>query len=304
MTARPRRGPRLPRDAVPRLAAWMVAFRGRRRRSRPTSAQSVSVRRCTALMADALRDAGLLRRLRRGRGALRAERRHGVVCRRGAAPPVHSGTGSWDEPQALEHPRDRVADDVVDGLRASGRTPAPAGRRSRPSRRTPASGGGGPTCSGVSRTRARSGRPSLSVTSPARAIRVSAWQLASAARVLIEQGAMTIAAGAERAAGDRRPDVAVVVDDVGQRLDLPQRVGRSPRRASACRRRSPRGAPRSRGPSAAARAAGRRRSSPTPPRSRPPRASWTHRKATRGPAWHAGRDALGRSLRGCPRMSG
>jgi len=49
-----------------------------------------------------------------------------------------------------------------------------------------------PRCSGVSRTRRMSGRPSFSVTSAARAMSESVWHDAIAPPVLIEHGAITI----------------------------------------------------------------------------------------------------------------
>ena len=51
-----------------------------------------------------------------------------------------------------------------------------------------------PRCSGVSRTSRISGRPSLSVTSAARAMSESLWHEAIAPAVLIEQGAITMPA--------------------------------------------------------------------------------------------------------------
>jgi hypothetical protein len=50
-------GPRIPRVAVRDLATWMAAFRRAARRT-ALEAGAVSVRACTALMADALRAAG------------------------------------------------------------------------------------------------------------------------------------------------------------------------------------------------------------------------------------------------------
>jgi hypothetical protein len=50
-------GLRLPRDAVTAVAAWMTSFRGKAREVSP-DAESASMRALTALVADALRDAG------------------------------------------------------------------------------------------------------------------------------------------------------------------------------------------------------------------------------------------------------
>jgi hypothetical protein len=50
-------GLRLPRDAVTAVAAWMTTFRGKVRDVAP-DVETVSVRALTALVADALRDAG------------------------------------------------------------------------------------------------------------------------------------------------------------------------------------------------------------------------------------------------------
>jgi hypothetical protein len=50
-------GLRLPRDAVAAVAAWMTSFRGKAREVSP-DAESASMRALTALVADALRDAG------------------------------------------------------------------------------------------------------------------------------------------------------------------------------------------------------------------------------------------------------
>jgi hypothetical protein len=50
-------GPRLPGDSVKAVAAWMVTFRARVRETTP-EAELSSVRAATAMMADALRDAG------------------------------------------------------------------------------------------------------------------------------------------------------------------------------------------------------------------------------------------------------
>ncbi len=50
-------GLRLPRDAVTGVAAWMTMFRGKLRDVAP-EAENVSIRALTALVADALRDAG------------------------------------------------------------------------------------------------------------------------------------------------------------------------------------------------------------------------------------------------------
>jgi hypothetical protein len=50
-------GPRLPRDAVAAVAAWMTAFRAAARAVTP-DLERTSVRAVTALVADALRDAG------------------------------------------------------------------------------------------------------------------------------------------------------------------------------------------------------------------------------------------------------
>jgi hypothetical protein len=50
-------GLRLPRDAVPAVAAWMIAFREAVRDAAP-DVERTSLRATTALMADALRDAG------------------------------------------------------------------------------------------------------------------------------------------------------------------------------------------------------------------------------------------------------
>jgi hypothetical protein len=50
-------GPRLPREAVPALAAWMTALRATAREVAP-GAESRSVRSATAFVADALSDAG------------------------------------------------------------------------------------------------------------------------------------------------------------------------------------------------------------------------------------------------------
>ncbi len=50
-------GLRLPRDAVTAVAAWMTSFRAKAREVSP-DAESASMRALTALVADALRDAG------------------------------------------------------------------------------------------------------------------------------------------------------------------------------------------------------------------------------------------------------
>jgi hypothetical protein len=50
-------GPRLPRDTVKAVAAWMIAFRGAARGAMP-GLETPSVRAATAMMADALREAG------------------------------------------------------------------------------------------------------------------------------------------------------------------------------------------------------------------------------------------------------
>ena len=104
---------------------------------------------------------GLLRGLRRdGERACAARRPAASASGRRASSAGPLEARLVREAHPLEHPRDRVRHDVVDARGASGRTPAPAGTRSRPSRRRPASGAGGPTWSGVSRTSA-SERPAL-----------------------------------------------------------------------------------------------------------------------------------------------
>jgi hypothetical protein len=50
-------GLRLPREAVPAVAAWMIALREAVREVAP-DIEKTSVRSATALVADALRDAG------------------------------------------------------------------------------------------------------------------------------------------------------------------------------------------------------------------------------------------------------
>jgi hypothetical protein len=50
-------GPRLPSDSVRALAAWMVAYRAAARALAPEATRT-SVRAATAMVADALRDAG------------------------------------------------------------------------------------------------------------------------------------------------------------------------------------------------------------------------------------------------------
>jgi hypothetical protein len=57
VTARLDGGPRLPGDSVMAVAAWMVAFRGVAHDVAP-ALELASVRASTAMMADALRDAG------------------------------------------------------------------------------------------------------------------------------------------------------------------------------------------------------------------------------------------------------
>ena len=53
-------GARIPQQAVRDLATWMTAFRDAAREVAP-DVHATSVRGCTALMADALRDAGFYR---------------------------------------------------------------------------------------------------------------------------------------------------------------------------------------------------------------------------------------------------
>ena len=53
-------GARIPQQAVRDLALWMTAFRDAAREVAP-DVHATSVRGCTALMADALRDAGFYR---------------------------------------------------------------------------------------------------------------------------------------------------------------------------------------------------------------------------------------------------
>jgi hypothetical protein len=50
-------GPRLPRDSVRAVAAWMVAYRAAVREISP-GLERTSIRAATAMVADALRDAG------------------------------------------------------------------------------------------------------------------------------------------------------------------------------------------------------------------------------------------------------
>ena len=218
-------GPRLPRDAVAAVAAWMAASVRRRARWRPRSERARSG-------PDRPHGRRAPRRRASTPPATRSKRPCGaepcaraVTSRRRAAPARPLRHRLVGEAHALEHAGDRVSDDVVDGLRLlveSGHRrehdPAHLGERQHLAevpdvqRRLP---------------HEREQRPALlerHVPGPGdQGVGVAARERGER---LDRAGRDDHPGGPERAAGDRGPDVAVVVDDVGERLDLAQRVGR------------------------------------------------------------------------------
>ena len=221
-------GPRMPRSG--RRTTWPVdggVPPRRPARSRPTPPSRVRAEPPTALMADALRERASTPPATRPRRALRRLSapcvRERSLAARLASPPVHSGTGSWESPRRSSTRATVWAtmSSTVCGLlveRRHRREHDPAHLRE---------GQHLAEVPDVQRRLAHEGeeRPALlerHVPGPGdQGVGVAARERGER---LDRAGRDDHAGRAERAAGDRGADVAVVVDEVGQRLDLRARV--------------------------------------------------------------------------------